>query len=570
MTKTFSDHGIDIEGVDKGEARAKCPQCADQRKKHWLKTLAVNVDEGMWYCHHCGWSGSLGGDQSQEQVKRKIKRPVWIPEKLEDMPPQAYTWLVRKRGLSQGTLRSNMITARPEWMPGGEKLAIQFPYTVNGLVVNVKYRTLDKEFRQIKGGMKCFYRHDDLMHCQEKDMPLVITEGELDALALVESGIQTATSVPDGAPSSESQNFQTKFDFLKNSDAVLKKFQKVVICVDTDGPGKILEAELVRRIGVERCFKAEMPKDCKDANDVLLRHGKAAVRRLALEAKPYPVSGLIAARDALPEVEYLYQNGVDRGVSTGWLTLDKLYTVKVGEMTIVTGIPASGKSNFLDALTVNIAKSHNWSFAVFSPENWPVQRHITTLLEKIEKKPFWNNRYASRMSPDDMSHGMQWLNDHFHFIIPEEETMSVDTILEKTRAAILRHGVRGVIIDPWNEIEHDMRYAEREDQYISRALTQIRRFARFNGVHIWVVAHPKNLQKDKTTGKYKAPTMYEISGGAHWRNKADNGICVHRPDLQKSEVDIIVQKIRYREVGRPGVETLVFASDTGTYIVPRN
>jgi twinkle protein len=309
-----------------------------------------------------------------------------------------------------------------------------------------------------------------------------------------------------------------------------------------------------------------MPKDCKDANDVLLRHGKAAVRRLALEAKPYPVSGLIAARDALPEVEYLYENGVERGASTGWLTVDKFYTVKVGEMTIVTGIPASGKSNVLDALAVNLARSHNWSFAVFSPENWPVQRHITTLLEKVEKKPFWNNRYASRMTPDDMSHGMQWLNDHFHFIIPEEETMSVDTILEKTRAAVLRHGVRGVIIDPWNEIEHDMNYAEREDQYISRALTQIRRFARFNGVHIWVVAHPRNLQKDKKTGKYKAPTMYEISGGAHWRNKADNGICVHRPDLNKSEVDIIVQKIRFREVGRPGVATLVFASDTGTYI----
>ena len=113
----------------------------------------------------------------------------------------------------------------------------------------------------------------------------------------------------------------------------------------------------------------------------------------------------------------------------------------------------------------------------------------------------------------------------------------------------------------WNEVEHCFKGLS-ETQYISQELTKIRRFARFNGIHIWVVAHPTKLSKN-ASGQYDPPTMYDIAGGAHWRNKADNGICVYR-DFQTNITEIIVQKIRFKEIGKLGSVSLKY-THTGQY-----
>jgi twinkle protein len=213
---------------------------------------------------------------------------------------------------------------------------------------------------------------------------------------------------------------------------------------------------------------------------------------------------------------------------------------------------------------VNLVERLGWSFAVFSPENWPAERHLQTLIEKFERKPFAKDGYNERrMDRQSVIEVLGAINNHFQFIVPEEGLLTVEAILEKARVAVFRHGVKGLVIDPWNELDHV--YANlTEAQYLSDKLTKIRRFARMNGIHIWVVAHPKNLVKDKA-GVYQPPTMYEISGGAHWRNKADNGICVHRPDYTNDTTEIYIQKIRFREVGKTGSVKLKYIRDSGTY-----
>ena len=401
---------------------------------------------------------------------------------------------------------------------------------------------------------------------------LIITEGEIDALSCCEAGFNYVVSIPDGAPSANSKSFRTKFDFIRSAEKLLGQFQKIILAVDNDEPGKRAEQELSRRIGAEKCYRVGYPDGCKDLNDVLKSQGADAVRAVIKSARPYPVSGIIEPLDLKGRMGELYDRGIVRGASTGWKVVDELYTVKPCEMTIVTGIPGSGKSNWLDNLMINLSLLHGWPHAVFSPENWPVERHLQTLLEKLCDKPFANpvkewgpngTKTIERMPKQMAMAGLNELNDYFHFIVPDEELMTVDTILEKARIAIFRYGVKGIVIDPWNEVEHQFQ-GLREDQYISLQLTKIRQFARKNGVHIWVVAHPRNLRKDDN-GAYKPPTMYEISGGAHWRNKADNGICVHRPDYRTDEVKIIVQKIRFREVGTIGETALKYIRATGRY-----
>jgi twinkle protein len=306
------------------------------------------------------------------------------------------------------------------------------------------------------------------------------------------------------------------------------------------------------------------PAGCKDANDVLVKHGKDALKAVIENATPFPVEGLFQPNDLKADVLELYDHGVELGHSTGWKVLDRLYTVRPGEMTIVTGIPGSGKSNFCDAMMFNLVKNHDWSFAICSPENWPLPRHMQTLLEKINKKPFFKpGQRLERMTRDEVVDGIGLVNRYFHFIMPESDDLTVDNILAKAKIALFRYGIKGLVIDPWNEIEHNYSGLT-ETQYISRELTKIRRFAKINGIHVWIVAHPKNLNKSDD-GTYKVPTMYEISGGANWRNKADNGLCIHRPNYQTTEVKVYVQKIRFRDVGKVGEASLFFERDTGEY-----
>ncbi len=552
--KTFADFGI-VVGSNDGHTRTVCPQCSPNRRKSGERCLSVDVDEGVFLCHHCGWSGSLKEGKGNEEIVRHFKRPEF---KWTELPQDIVDWFV-KRGISERTLRRAQIGYGPSF---GKKYGIQFPYYKGGAVVNIKHRTLDKEFRQESGAEKCLYLFDEIAKGGDT---LIITEGEIDALSTIEAGFDRVTSIPDGAPSAGSKTYATKFDFLESAADILAGYKRVILLCDNDAPGKTAESELARRIGVEKCYRVEYPAGCKDANDVLQNHGVGELQRVINTAQPYPVDGIFSVGSLKTEVCQLYERGENRGLSTGWLGVDKLYTVRRGELTIITGIPGHGKSTWLDALLVNLIELHALRFAIFSPENWPPERHAQSFVEKINRMPFRRDgRTVRRMTRDEAERALDDLAEYIYFIMPEERLCTVDEILSKARVLIARHGINGLVIDPWNEVEHAIEKGEREDQYISRSLSKIRRFARLNGVHVWVVAHPKNLSKDKD-GNYKPPTMYEISGGAHWRNKADNGVCVFRNDFANDITTIIIQKVRFREVGQVGETYLKFCRDVGRY-----
>ncbi len=556
MKKTFSDYGIDIPAGASGEVRTLCPECSKDRRKSSDKCLAVDVGNGVWFCHHCGHKGHLETEREEGPRGKTFRKPKF--KTPDGLPANVIDWF-QKRGIPENILTANHIGYGPSF---GEKNGIQFPYYKDGKVVNVKHRTADKQFRQEKDAEKCLYRFDDIAKASSNT--LIVAEGEIDALSFQVAGFDMVTSIPDGAPSADAKTFSSKFDFLSSAEELLSKYRKVILATDSDAPGIVAERELARRIGVEKCWRVSYPEGCKDANDVLVKHGVEALSKLISRAAPYPVEGIINPVDLTRDMLSIWEKGYDRGKATGWTDLDEFYTVKPCEMTVVTGIPGSGKSNWLDSLMINLSQMYGWSFGVFSPENWPVERHLQTLLEKLTERPFAQDSfYTKRMTKAAVEENLSILNDHFKFIVPENELLSVDNILEKARVLIFRHGINGLVFDPWNELEH-LYGGLTETQYISQQLTKIRRFARMNGIHIWVVAHPRNLSKD-FEGNYKPPTMYEISGGANWRNKADNGICIHRPDYTRDETEIYIQKIRFREVGKIGMAVLKYSRDTGTY-----
>lgn len=562
MNKTWADFGIELKPGSVGEVDVLCPQCSAHRKKRKDPCLSVNVEKGVWTCWHCQWAGSLhAGEQEKSDPlswrPKEYHRPRYEPNLLG----KAAEWL-RGRGLTDAVIARHKLGYQPVYFPQLEAraMAICFPYLRAGEVVNIKFRDGKKNFRQVPHAECIVYGFDDI-----EDGRLIWTEGEMDKLSVEVAGIRSCVSVPDGAPNPDAKSYAAKFDFLESCQDRLDRVQHHVLAVDNDAPGRKLEEELARRLGREKCSRVQWPSGCKDANDVLVKHGSAHLARCIAEARPYPVDGIYDVLDAGDKVYALHQDGLVKGERTGWAGLDGLYSVRPGEWTVVTGTPGSGKSSWIDALMVNLAHLAGWVFGVCSPENQPMERHIVGLLERITGKPF-DPGPTPRMSLDDVDEALAWAQEHFHFIMPPESEFNLTNILDLAKVLVYRAGIRGLVIDPWNELEHARPREMTETEYISVCLGKLRRFARQHGVHVWLVAHPTKLRRDKD-GKFPVPTPYDISGGAHWNNKSDCAITVWRdPDAFNSrETTIYVQKIRFKEVGQVGECTLRYDLVTGRY-----
>lgn len=559
--KTWAEYKLDFPDTFSGERYSTCPSCSPQRRKKTVKCLSANGDKLAWVCHHCGWSGTLkeGVDHKPDPWKyteRKYRKPSYIPASTM---PEKFMGFFSSRGISEATLKRNKISVERVYMPQIEDFieAARFPYYRGGEVVNVKSRDLNKNFRLETSAERIFYGMDEITG----DMAIIV-EGEIDKLSLEEAGFKNCLSVPDGAPSVKAKDYTNKFSFLENCEEFLAKIKTFILAVDNDEPGKKLEEELARRLGKYRCKRVQWPEGCKDANDVLVKHGKEELAARIEQAQDYPIEGIFEIPDFSWQIDALYDQGNHRGESTGWSNMDLHYTVRRNEFTVVTGMPGHGKSEYLDALFINLATQHGWSFAIFSPENQPLERHFAKLAEKFTGKPFFPGP-QERMNKFELTASKEFLQKWFSFILPPEDQLTVDGILDLAKHVVLKKGIQGMVIDPWNEIDHTRPASMSETEYISYCLSKIRRFARQYSLHIWLVAHPTKLRK-LDNGLYPVPTPYDISGSAAWRNKADNCMTIYR-NMESSLVDIHIQKIRFKEVGKIGVVSLKYDPLTGRY-----
>jgi len=517
--------------------KTTCPACSHARRRgRNLKCLSV-FDNGNKFCHHCGWKHTEAGNA--ETMTRAYKKPK--QELPEGIPDDALA-MFKERGIGLEVLKRNRISFN-----GKE---IMFPYIQDGEIVNIKYRDSQKKFRQEKDAMKIFYGLDDIVG--EKDV--FIVEGEFDKLACEVAGITNVVSVPDGAPSPNTETYNTKFEFIDNCEYLFEEAERIIIAVDTDAPGKKLEAELARRFDPAKCWIVRWPDGSKDANEVLVNHGILELMTCLENPQQIPLQGVFTVDDYSDSIDELYESGLPPGNSTGWLHMDDLYTVRPGEMTIVTGIPSHGKSSWLTALMINLANKFLWRFAIFSPENQPMQRYMSIIASNWVDKPFKKGEHE-RMSREELSEAKAWMNEHLYFLLPDDDSLGITDILDKARATVRRYGITGLIIDPWNEVDHKRPPGMTETEYISNSLTKIRQFARAFMVHVWIVAHPAKMVKliEKGKATYPVPTAYDISGSAHWYNKGDNIISIWRDIHNESKnVEVNVQKIRFREIGKAG------------------
>ena len=539
--------------------RIACPECSDQRKKSNIKDLQVTRVENGWvyFCFHCNTTGLVPFKQNNYIPERKLSA---VPSKeiVQQALTEPHYEYLQTRGISKETADKARVFASEKWFMKLQRAtqAIGFPYYRNGALVAAKYRSIeDKDFTQDAGGAHDFF----LIDMVDPTKPLIIVEGEIDALTGLEAGIENIVSVPSGAPlkvadGKVSAVEDKRFSFVWNAIEILNKVPSVIIATDQDGPGQALAEELARRIGKVKCKRATF--DLKDLNEVFQQRGSEAVKEILDKAEPYPVEGLSTAAKFEERLNDLWSKGTGKGLSTGFPTLDQIYTVAPGQLTVVTGYPSHGKSNFVDQLMVNLAKHQDWKFAICSFENQP-EIHISRFMEIYEGKRFFEGSH--RMSDDERKKAFKWVEEHFLFMDSETvEPASIDSVLDRAKAAVARMGIRGLVIDPYNYIELNKNASETEA--ISGMLTRIQAFAKAYGVHIWFVAHPAKVNRSGT--ELPRPDGMSISGSMAWWAKADCGLTVHRAD---PNVEVAVWKCRYRWVGTQGEVKLGYDKVAGTY-----
>ena len=560
-----------------GDSRHLCPACSHDRKgaNRRVKCLNLTISgrEARWCCHHpCGFQGGCNLDNASTPSGLAV--PYALRPKPKSAPPPApvaetprpsehdldlsvVAWFQTERHISEATLVKAGVYTRSD----GNETAILFPYKdAERNEYAAKVRTMGKRFWQ-EGSCRSFWGQELIQPGHD----LIITEGEMDRLAYIEAGHDCVVSVPNGAPvkvgEGEPDPHAKAFQYIYHGRRILDEAKRILISVDTDSPGLALTEELVRRIGKARCWRVILPDDCKDANDALIKYGPSALAKCIEGAEPWPVKGVYDVDHYAERVDALYNNGLGRGVSVGLgPEVDDLYTVVLGQLTVITGTPGSGKTSLLNQMLVNLAKSEGWRFGLFSTETEP-DLHIAELCSLYSGKPFFDGP-TPRLTKDELAEAKRWVGEHF-FFIELDGVPDLDQLIEKLTVAVMRYGIRGAVIDPASYVRPPAGL-DMHSEWVGHMLESFKAFGRSHECAMWLVAHPFKMRM-KDDGTQAVPKGYDISGSAHWFNRADVGLTVHRPADNRSLTELHTWKIRFRWVGSEGVASLHYDKPTGQF-----
>jgi twinkle protein len=523
--KTFNDFNIDVGNKSTGKIKTQCPKCSNTRKNKRDKCLSVDIDKGLFNCHNCGYSGTTKFEQKKDYIK-----PQTIKVNLTE---RVIKWF-SDRGITEPTLNHWKIGESLEYFPqvNAKRRSINFNYYRENDLINIKYRDGQKNFKMVSGAELIFYGLDNIKTMYK----IYIVEGEIDALSLHEAGIYSVCSVPNGASKGNQ-----RLEYLDNCFEYFENKTEIILCTDNDSPGIELRNELCRRFGAYRCKYVDFG-DFKDANEILTTKGAEALRNVIKTAKNFPMEGVLNLDNIWDNVLNYNENGI-KNYSIGLPNADTYFKMELGQWSVVTGIPNSGKSDVMDQICCNLATKHKMRCAMFAPESFPYEGHIKRIANKLNETNCNNNQ---------LNQTKDFIQDHFFWIKIDLENLTLKGILNAFKELVFQKGINVCVIDPWNMLDHS---AQKDYSYIGRSLSEITQFCQQTNTHLFLVAHPRKIESEN--GKYKKPTLYDISGSADFFNKAYNGLIVYRCIGERTKfksdiVKIYVEKVKRKENGQLG------------------
>jgi twinkle protein len=539
---TTEINGYEIEAFNQydltvGKKEGVCPVCSHDRKPENRKAKCAMYDweRGLGTCMNCDTVFQLHTFKRKGGGTKEYVLPEW--RNNTDLSDAAIKWF-EGRGISQKTLTDMKISEGQEWMPqvSNNVNTIQFNYFINEQLINTKFRDGRKNFKLVKGAEKVFYNINNIVNHDW----CVIVEGEMDALSLYEVGITNVISVPNGATLN-----RLNLDYLDNCIEYFDDKQKIILATDSDEAGQNLQQELIRRFGAEVCWLADFGIH-KDANDFLIANGRNALINAIHSSTAVPLENVVTVKDINDELEEFIHEGFKPGFQVGLDNFDSIFSTYTGQFITVTGVPSSGKSDFVDRMAVGYNLKYGWKTAFASPENKPTFLHTHKLIRKIGG---WMPKQED-LGSDKWNDCWNIVNDNFYFI--ESERYDLEAVLKKGAELVKRKGIKCLVIDPFNKVKLKGTSTMSIPDATMEYLAQIETFAKKYDVLVIVVAHPTKMYK-KDDGTMDEPTMYSIKGGGEWYDASYHGLLVHR-NYGNNTVKVKVLKVKFQNLGENQAE----------------
>ena len=544
-----NDFEIDVYNqykLDTSKKVSTCPKCSHERKKNKEKCLMLDWERGLGTCQHCGEVIQLHTYKRKDDMTNYIYPEV----KLHKPQDEVYTFFAN-RGIKEETVDHFRVTQGKEFMPqkSAEVYVMMFNYFMNDKLINIKYRDKEKNFKLFKGARKIMYNIDSI---QGNDY-CVITEGEIDAMAVHQSGIRSVVSVPNGFNATG----QINLDYLNDIYYIFENLEKIYLCVDQDEAGENGQRELIRRFGSEKVYIVDL-KDCKDANEYLVKYGEESLKQAILSAPPCPIENVLTVSDIQSDLDEFYKVGNQKGYMIGLKDFDNIFSTYTKQFIVVTGFPSSGKSDFVDQMVVGYNMKYGWKTAYASTENYPYHLHVDKIIRKY---------YGNTPSYED-TRQMAWQKclDHVNrnfFFINYEDGFDLDKVLSKGQELVRRLGIRCLVIDPYNKVRDKQNLKLGINDYTNAYLNKIDTFCKKNDVLVILVAHPTKPEKDK--GNLLEPTFYDVKGGGEFYDMSPHGILVHR-NYEHNTVKVKVLKVKFSNLGKNQSDaTFMWNPNNGRY-----
>ncbi len=524
-----------------------CPFCHGGDNNRDTDTFALNVSNLTYNCKrgNCNVSGTFnqlceqfGETTKTHEIRTPKQKTYMLPKTQTTQPGNKAEQYLKKRGFSKETWVRRKVSES-----GGN---IVFLYYENGQVVLMKFREPKDHTGEGKkawrepGGKSVFWGMDDC----DPSKPLVIVEGEYDALALDEAGCTNVVSVPSG---------NKDLDCVENCWEWLQQFKRVIIWPDNDEPGQEMCRKLIKRLGEWRCWVVD--SEFKDANDCLKNKGREVVRQSVITAREVPINGLIR----LADVETFDYSQYER-VPSSLKSINKVVGgYMLGLTSIWTGINSSGKSTFLGQELLT-AIDNGYGVCAFSGElpaaifrYWiDLQAagpgNITAKHDAIKDKEVYH------ATPEATKKIREWYYNKF-FLYDKFGGVTQDTLLEVFKYAAMRYNCKVFLVDNLMVMVNsggDKEYYRKQEAFVEAIIN----FSHDYNVHTHLVAHPR-----KTDGRVK---KVDVMGAGAVTNRPDNVFSVHRnskEEIKKEGCDSFIDVFKNRIDGQQGDEVAAMFCD---------
>lgn len=547
------------------QIKVVCPFCHNARTNKRDRSLSIHTETLAYHCHYCGAKGYLKSRTEnflkEHTIRMKPQKKTYTrpPQKNLDEKSHfsaSFMEYINSRGISEKTLIEARVTQEVEFIPQIKQKAgcIAFNYYLEEELINTKFRTRGKDFKLISGAQLIPYNINSISeekYGEDEERYAIITEGEFDALTYIECGYSHVVSMPNGANS----NTEWLDDFIESH---FDKLDVIYISSDNDRKGIEARDELIRRFGKENCRIIEYPKDCKDINEVLVKHGRDAVCSCFDNYIEQEMDGVLNLYDVEESLDTLFRKGLENGATLGIPNLDGILSFQTGMLNVVTGVPSHGKTYMLNYIIVRLNILHGWKTAIFSHEFVPVSLHASQIIETLGGKRFNSNNYNLQVY-EKMK---EYVSNNFFWLDPNDT--DINSVLDRARYLIKKKGIKSLVIDPFNSLRDKERRNAKQDEYISEFLQNIREFARKYNVSVFLVMHPTKLNKLEN-GLYPVCDLYNCKGASEIYDKADIGLTVWRNEKEEY-AELHITKIKFRHLGSKGYATFKFNLNNGRYV----